>query len=208
MSRTYRFSSQDLFAELDPAERLPRYFGLLAKENQRINLVSRETIAGGTISQPGLVLLAAESLAPLTILSVETFPAYLDIGSGGGFPSIPILLSGRVGEGVLIERTQKKAAALRRMSLGLGIHPEIEPVAFEQAGLGERRFNLITIRLVKLDRKLLTRCFDLLAPSGVILYYSVPEVTVDDFKAEVSTFRYTIDASPQVHCATAFIRNM
>ena len=208
MSQTYQFSSRDLFARLDPADKLPRYFELLAKENQRINLVSRETIAGSAAGQPGLVLLAAESLAPLAILSVDAFPAYLDIGSGGGFPSIPILLSGRVGEGVLVERTQKKAAALRRMSLGLGIHSEIEPVSFEQAGLGERRFNLITIRLVKLDRTLLTRCFDLLAPSGVILYYSVPELTMDDFKADVSTFRYTIDAHPQVHSVTAFIRNL
>src|SRR5512140_2142193 len=89
---------------------IDRYYLELMKENAKVNLVSRET------SREDFDRLFAESLLPLDIISSGKFTGYLDIGSGGGIPAIPLLISGRVsGSIVLVERTQKKAAALSNL---------------------------------------------------------------------------------------------
>jgi 16S rRNA G527 N7-methylase RsmG len=129
--------------------------------------------------------MVAESLLPLT-LSTDQYNGYLDIGSGGGLPSIPILLSGKVtGKGTLCERTQKKAVALGEILTGLPLKAEILANQFLDLKLTDR-FDLVTLRYVKLEPRLLDRILSVLTPKGVFLYYSEPEFT----PAKVSVERH------------------
>jgi len=65
-------------------------------------------------------------------------------------PVLPIMLSGSVsGEVCLIERTQKKAAALRRILYGLELEADIIVKPLEETEFLDS-FSLITMRLVKL----------------------------------------------------------
>ena len=77
---------------------LDDYLSLLTLENEKTNLVSRETSAAD------LKRLIAESLVPFEKLELKTVNNYLDIGSGGGLPAIPIILTKNPPESVLIER--------------------------------------------------------------------------------------------------------
>jgi 16S rRNA G527 N7-methylase RsmG len=170
------FDVESILQLIEPADALVRYLDCLMEENRKVNLVSRET------SREDLRRLAAESLLPLSVLG-PSFTTYLDIGSGGGFPSVPILLTGRVaGEACLVERTKKKAAALRRILGRLGLRAAVFAATAENM---EPAFecSLATLRYVKLTRPLLAKVMAWLEPGGQLVRYSVPDFDTIPFPA-------------------------
>ncbi len=182
-------SSQELRQQFDPSGRLEQFLDLLEDENQRINLVSRET------SRDRLLALAVESLVPLALMDGKSFSRYLDIGSGGGFPAIPLILSGRLSMArrpVLVERVGKKSAALRRIALALGLKVDSVSDDLTQAKLSSK-FDLITLRYVKLTRKLLKDAAKLLGTAGCLVYYSQPEFEPDASLVRTRVVPYLID---------------
>lgn len=176
---------------LNPAELLERYlqphlvdryFKYLMAENRKVNLVSRET------SREDFERLTAESLLPLDFLS-SGFGSYLDIGSGGGFPAIPIIMTERVfGETVLLERAQKKAQALQRILTELDLPATVHDKDFEHFQL-PTQFDLITLRYVKLTPRLLSRITGHLNDGGSFVYFSTPDFEVKDFTLESHSYR-------------------
>ena len=173
----------DILKRFDPLTRLETYFDFLLEENRKINLVSRETL------REDLRRLAAESLVPLTLLELPV-GRYLDIGSGGGLPSIPILLAGAVsGESRLVERTQKKAAALRRILLELDISAEVLPSNYEETR-PSGRFDLVTIRLVKPTKPVLRKIHSELNDGGTVIYYSSGITPDRIFASETVSFSF------------------
>jgi 16S rRNA (guanine527-N7)-methyltransferase len=156
----------------DPAGKLESYFDALLEENSRVNLVSRET------SRDDLRRLTAESLLPFDLIDSGPVSHYLDIGTGGGFPAFPILLTQPIGEAVLVERTTKKAAALDRITSSLselsGSNIRIENRTFEEFK-SPSSFDLITLRLVRLTPPLLKKILPCLADRGSFIYYASPE---------------------------------
>ncbi len=164
-TETISFDVSSILRQFDPSGMLDRYFDCLMRENARVNLVSRET------SREDFNRLAAESLLPLAVMG-RRFKSYLDIGSGGGLPAIPILLSAQInGDTCLLERTRKKAAALGRIVKALNLKATVLPETLEELTFSSR-FNLATLRYVKLTQPLLERILAFLEPTGVLVYYS------------------------------------
>ena len=143
---------------------LDAYLSLLTLENEKINLVSRETSAAD------LKRLIAESLVPLEKLELKTVNNYLDIGSGGGLPAIPIIITKDPAQSIMIERKNKKASALRRISLELKIKAVVIEQTFEDI-VFDKTFDLITVRLVRLSGSILKKISEILSHSGVFIYY-------------------------------------
>lgn len=166
-------SSSELIAKYNLSEKIITYFQLLKNENRIHNLVSRETI------KSGLADLAAESIYPLEHVPEQNYNNYLDIGSGGGFPSIPLILTERIKKASLVDRRQKKSGALRRMLLEMSFRVEIYTDSFEQIQFPQS-FDLITMRLVKLNKTMLSKIMNLLNNNGIFIYYSVPEFDLDN----------------------------
>lgn len=175
----------DLLARLDPDQRLTEYFDLLAEENKRANLVSRETISSG------LPRLAAESILPFESACQMKATNYLDIGSGGGFPAIPILRLGSFNSATMVERTRKKADALRRMLKAFSINATVVERSFEELSF-KKPFDLVTIRLVKLTPGLLNATLRALAPEGTFIYYAPWDKGLSMAGLTQSSISYTI----------------
>ena len=204
-SSPINLSYADLFSKYDPDDKLEPFFDLLTEENKRVNLVSRET------KREDLRRLAAESLAPLELIGEKRYRSYLDIGSGGGIPSIPIMTATAAGvieiEQVrLIERTQKRAAALGRIISGLNLQAEILPEDFSGKDTSTR-FDLVTLRYVKLTPKLLSAAFKTLHCSGLFVYYSQPEFSIDRNRFSAVTQLFTLDLKEPPRPVT-FFRNL
>ena len=180
-------SAEEFVGRYDPENKLRLYFSLLREENEKVNLVSRETIDGGLIS------LVAESLMPFEVLGQQKVACYLDIGSGGGIPAIPILLTQQIESATLIERTQKKAAALNRMLIALGLHAEVLPGTYEQLSL-KSEFDLITMRLVRLEKAILHNIIGILKPGGHFVHYSAVDQSLVGSEFELTTYCYSIDS--------------
>ncbi|MDZ4722581.1 MAG: RsmG family class I SAM-dependent methyltransferase [candidate division Zixibacteria bacterium] len=163
-------------------DRVENYYSSLMELNQKINLVSRET------NREGFTRMIAECLLPLEKISGVS-ESYLDIGSGGGLPAIPILFARKFsGEIKLIERTLKKTKALRSMLVALNLPGEVLPKTFEEIALTSK-YDLITMRYVKLTLPLLKHLTGKLTDAGTFVYYASPEVKIPPH-VEVETFHF------------------
>lgn len=175
-----------LLEKYDKGNALESYFSVLKEENKKLNLVSRETI------ESKLPQLAAESLLPFEYIKQNSFDNYIDIGSGGGLPSFPIILTQDIKQSTLTERIGKKAVSLERMIKSTKlynmtvINKQLEECTFEQP------FDLITIRLVKLNNRLLTKISKILRKNSIFIYYHKPEFKIVDKSLSVVTYSYSV----------------
>jgi len=96
--------------------RLERFCGLVLDANLRINLISR---GGDQTAEVERQLYLSLSALPLIPNGARL--AWLDIGSGGGFPAIPIALCRDGIELTMAESIAKKAYFLERAIEALGI---------------------------------------------------------------------------------------
>jgi 16S rRNA (guanine527-N7)-methyltransferase len=103
---------QEVAADLDA------FAALLIKWNKTHNLVSRETLGELWPRHIGDSL----QLLPLIVASDRVF---LDIGSGGGFPAIPLAIALRR-QHILVEPIGKKASFLKAVSRELGLDLWVE----------------------------------------------------------------------------------
>ncbi len=194
------YDGRELLDKYDPQKNLDRFFTQLTQENKRVNLVSRETIGGDRLAQ-----LAAESLAVFETIPPAGVEAYLDIGSGGGFPSVPFLLTHQVARAVLVERTQKKASALRRILLALDVKATIMATTFETTSFHDE-FDLVTLRLVRLTQPLLTAIMAAVKPGGRFLYYAVSDFPIDSDRWDCSSGSYRVDGKSHPTFYTLFVK--
>lgn len=189
--------TDSMLKKLDPKGRLEKYWTALMVENQAVNLVSRET------SREDFNRLAAESLLPLEHLGLPATGRYLDVGSGGGFPALPILLTRKVAGACLFERTGKKAAALARIMDCLEIDAELRRENFEEAEVLPI-YDLATIRYVKLNLPLLMKMLLCLVAGGSFIYYAAPEFTLELKHVSVRSFSYRTDPNGPIKSFTLF----
>jgi len=179
------YNLQETLNQYIPVDKLKLYLDILEKENKKVNIVSRET------SRNSLEVLIAESILPLSYIDQDRFEKYLDIGSGGGLPSIPMILSGAVSSSLLIERKKKKSDILYNIIKMLDLHKTTEIVnnTVEDLKL-TGQFDLITLRLVKLTPKLFSKINPLLSNKSILIYYSIPDNDVIHGKFKIKSYSY------------------
>ena len=120
---------------------LSSYLDLLLKWNARTNLTA--------IREPEEIVRRhfGESLFAARHLAAET-DSLLDLGSGAGFPGIPIALMHPQIQITLAESQNKKASFLREVARTLGLS-QVEVWAGRAESLpADRRFHTVTLRAV------------------------------------------------------------
>ncbi len=106
---------------------LARYGALVLEANRRFNLT------GAKSSET----LAEHLLDSLTVLPYVEEP-YLDVGSGGGFPAIPLAIAAAIPV-TMIEATAKKGRFLEEMLQRLGLRGAVVIARAEAAAHGDLR---------------------------------------------------------------------
>ncbi len=148
-------------AELPPLllEQLQRYLDLLLRWNARINLTA--------VRDPEQVVTRhfGESLLAARVLFGDSAPASLaDVGSGAGFPGIPIKLFAPQIDLTLIESQGKKATFLREVLRALNLKgARVFGGRAEEWG---RTADLVTLRAVERFERALPVSANLVAPGG------------------------------------------
>ena len=93
--------------DTDKQKKIQAYLDLVIEKNKELNLTRIET------REKGMLLHIEDSLSCIDEFTSQDGP-FLDIGTGGGFPGVPLAIaSGRTG--VLIDSVQKKARAVQEM---------------------------------------------------------------------------------------------
>lgn len=121
-----------------------------------------------------------EALARGILPSLEALPllppgelSVLDVGSGGGFPAVPLALSRPDSRWTLTEPSGRKAAFLREVGRALGLAWEVrEETAESTLAGGAGPFGSITMRGVRMDRRRASTLSAGLAPGGVLLLWT------------------------------------
>jgi len=120
-----------------------------------------------------------DSLAALKHIEKFEPENLADIGSGAGFPGIPLAICLEDVSFALVERSGKRAGFLRVAALILGLkNVSIVEMPMERLS-GRQRFDLLTLRgFSPIDSELLKALRGLLAPGGRIVVYKGREEPV------------------------------
>ena len=137
---------------------------LIIEWSQRMNIVSRNDLP---------VLLERhilDSLVPLP--EIPDTGSLIDIGSGAGFPAIPIALMRPRLEIVMVESTHKKTLFLNEAISRLELTQAIVWNGRFEEYYPQNRFDIATIRAVKLTEKIRNALDRSMHKNSKVIYYN------------------------------------
>ena len=156
------------------AERLAAFLDLLLRRNEAVNLVSRKEATFETLLSRH-VLDALEGL-PLLPAPAGRTQRLLDIGSGGGFPAIPLLLARGDLEGVLVDATGKKARFLEEVIGALELTARVVNARFPDPAIDRMKSappcDLLTSRAVADAGGILRQARPVMRPGAVAFFWT------------------------------------
>jgi 16S rRNA (guanine527-N7)-methyltransferase len=159
--RAQESSSEDL-------NRISMYIDILMRWNARVNLTSIRTEEEIVTRHFGESLFAARHLFPHRTAEADgagTRMSLADLGSGAGFPGIPIKLWAPYLSVTLIEANHKKATFLREVVRALTLtNVDIQNIRAES--LGHNSFAAVTLRAVERFNDVLPVAARLVAAAG------------------------------------------
>lgn len=162
-----------MFLSDDLGEKLAVYYELLERWNLKINLTSLDdpdTAIDRLLLEP---VMAARHLPQTPGIKL------MDVGSGGGSPALPLAMAaGAPVDLTMVEVKTRKSAflreAVRRLELSTA---RVENTRFEemlaQPHLHER-FDVLSIRAVRIDPRVLMTLQAFLRPGGTMLLFRGP----------------------------------
>lgn len=146
-----------------------RYYDFLLEWNKKINLISRreENILEKHFLDSILFLPEIEDL-------LNQAPAVLDIGSGGGFPAIPLAIMKQEWQFTLCESIKKKVNFLNELIK----HLELKNVSVINARVEtcQKKFNFVTARAVDKLNVLIKYSLPLLKEGGFLLAFKSKDI--------------------------------
>jgi 16S rRNA (guanine527-N7)-methyltransferase len=152
-------------------EQLETYYALLKRWSARMNLTA---LALDGAPERTIDRLFIEPLAAARYVRKSPLD-WIDIGSGGGSPAIPLKVVRKQAGLTMVESKGRKAAFLREAVRTLDLRAtDVQSARFEELHRVDAA-DLITIRAVRADAELLALCRAALRKDGeILLFQSVP----------------------------------
>jgi len=177
---------------------LESFAALLEKWNRVQNLVSRETGSEVWIRH------VADSLQLMPLLR-ETDRMLLDLGSGGGFPAIPIAIACKgARQVILVESNSKKASFLRTVSRETGLGLRVENGRAEDLAYALPPVDVVTSRALAPLPLLLSLAAPFFGPATRGLFHKGRE-HVDEVAESSAVWHYDVVHHPSVTDASGIL---
>lgn len=144
------------------------YADMLIEKNKFLNLTAI------TNSQEVAVKHFADSLAVLSFIDIKPGAHVADVGTGAGFPGVPLLIARQDLNISLIDSTNKKLQFIKEACAQLGVSPKIKHIRAEDAGknpLYREKYDVVVSRAVADLRVLSEYCLPLVKPGGIFVSY-------------------------------------
>ena len=128
----------------------------------------------------------------------------MDVGSGGGFPGVPIKIMKRARSVYLLETREKKATYLKHVVRTLGLNKtyvmsnNIENLKQDELSeiFGDKKMDAVLFRALKPSIKMLHNLKSILSDKGRVLFYGAQEDTASKLEEELLP-NYRLEAVKQ-----------
>jgi 16S rRNA (guanine527-N7)-methyltransferase len=162
----------------------------------RLLLAWTEAINLTGIREPAAVAIAhvVDSLSGIEVLRERGIDRFIDLGSGGGYPGLPIAAALPAARALLLEPVAKKAGFLSAVASATGLADTVEAAPVRAEALaGDRRHRArwpgVTVRAVAGLAELVELAFPLLEPGGTLVAWKR-----GDIETELAAAERAIDA--------------
>ena len=147
-------------------DRFDKYSELLVRWNKKFNLTA--------ITEPDQIVIKhfIDSIICLTTINVSREAKLVDIGTGAGFPSIPILIARPDLRCTLLDSNNKKVSFLNAVITELDLDAEIKHIRAEDLGKDKNyreQYDISTARAVTHLRELSEYCIPFLKVGGIFI---------------------------------------
>ncbi len=174
-----RALTSDVPVTPEQAAQLAAYYQLLERWNQKINLTSLLPAVGDGIDRPIDKLLieplaAAAEFDMLGAALGENTPNWVDFGTGGGSPAIPLKILRPRSSLTMVEVRERKTAFLREAVSTLGLSDSrVLTIRIESVSDGRLRgaVDIVTARAVKFDADITASASALLKPRARLVIF-------------------------------------
>lgn len=172
-------NSHQTMNKLEIKTNFDKYIKTFIEENSKINLMSKNDEK--LIFEKHIY----DSLSIKFLFDkLDTLPkTILDIGTGGGFPSIPIALEYPEIQVTGIDSIQKKINAISNIAKKLGIK-NIEFIRDRVENIKDKKYDMITSRAVAQASLLIEYAYPLLKKDGYLVLYKSKNVDEEIEKAK------------------------
>jgi len=171
-------------------KQLLRHIELLIEINKSLNLTRITSI------DDALILHILDSLLPLKVCDGFTSSSknYIDIGTGGGFPGLPLAIMSN-NKTLLVDSIGKKINAVQSMINKIGLEEKVKAEklrAEEIPNIYKQKFDFVTFRAVAKTNILLEYAEPFLASQGtlIVMKANVDEIELQDASQAAKIFGY------------------
>ena len=172
-----QFAAAGIEISEEQAEKYVRLCDFMVEYNQNVNLTA--------ITEFSEVVLKhfVDSVLPFTMVEIKQGASFIDVGTGAGFPSIPLLIFRPDLKGTLCDSLQKRCTYLELACEKIGVKAEIIHARSEELGRKRREcFDFATARAVAAMPVLSEYCIPFVKQGG--LFVALKSVNEDVGSAE------------------------
>lgn len=138
-----KFSSAGLIISREQAQKYFDLYEYMVEYNKNVNLTSITEFEDVVMKH------FIDSVLPFSWLEIKTGSSFIDVGSGAGFPALPLMIFRPDLKAVLCDSLQKRCVYLEKVCAEIGIKAEIIHARSEELGRKRREcFDLATARAV------------------------------------------------------------
>ncbi|MGN0688425.1 MAG: 16S rRNA (guanine(527)-N(7))-methyltransferase RsmG [Oscillospiraceae bacterium] len=138
-----RFSEASINISREQAEKYVRLFDFMIEYNKNVNLTAITEFEEVVIKH------FVDSVLPFTMLDIPSGASFIDVGTGAGFPSLPLLIYRSDLHGTLCDSLNKRCVYLEKACTELDIKAEVIHARSEELGRIQReKYDFSTARAV------------------------------------------------------------
>ena len=137
------FKAAGIELDISQSEKFSTLFEFMVEYNQKVNLTSITDFSEVVMKH------FIDSVLPFTMTEIETGARFIDVGTGAGFPSLPLLIIRSDLKGTLCDSLGKRCTYLELACKKIGINAEIIHARSEELARKRRgEYDIATARAV------------------------------------------------------------
>lgn len=162
------------------AEQFQTLFEFMVEYNKNVNLTSI------TEFEDVIVKHFIDSVLPFYMLGISGEESFIDVGTGAGFPSLPLMICFPALRGTLCDSLKKRCVYLEQVCAKLGVEAEIIHARGEELGQKRReQYDIATARAVAALPVLTELCLPFVKVGGKFVALKSPNEDADAARSAI-----------------------